>query len=112
MVIAYSQFVVKILKQKILSDLAFNGLNVNQIDSSLVLFSLNQKLKSFIENQVITEEAYKRELQFTPDVRNDLNLWREKYLSQFYFNSTLDSINISDEELFSYFQQKNKINLI
>jgi hypothetical protein len=96
-----------------LSDLAFNGFNVKQIDSSLVLFSLNQKLKNFIENQVITEVAYKRELQFTPDVRNDLTLWREKYLSQFYFNSTLDSIHISEEELFSYFQteKQNKSNL-
>lgn len=96
-----------------LSDLAFNGFYVNQLDSTLVIRTLNQKLKDFINNQVITSEGYKRQLHLNPDVMRDLGFWREKYLAQFYFNSSLDSIQISDEELFSYYQQEmeDKTNL-
>lgn len=96
----------EITAKEFLSDLAFNGFYVNQLDSILVIRTLNQKLKDFINNQVITSEGYKRQLHLNPDVMRDLGFWREKYLAQFYFNNSLDSIQISDEELFSYYQQE------
>lgn len=96
----------EITAKEFLSDLAFNGFYVNQLDSILVIRTLNQKLKDFINNQVITSEGYKRQLHLNPDVMRDLGFWREKYLAQFYFNSSLDSIRLSEEELFSYYQQE------
>ncbi len=96
----------EITAKEFLSDLAFNGFYVNQLDSILVIRTLNQKLKDFINNQVITSEGYKRQLHLNSDVMRDLGFWREKYMAQFYFNSSLDSIRLSEEELFSYYQQE------
>ena len=89
--------------EKFLSNLSFNGFHVTQLDSTIVLQKLNQKAKRFVEEQMITEEAYKRGLQFTPQVRNDLKIWQENYLAQLYFNNNLDSINISDKDVYNYY---------
>ncbi len=86
-----------------LSNLSFNGFHVTQLDSLIILQKLSQKVKRFIEEQMITEEAYRQGFQFNPQVRNDLKLWQENYLAQLYFNNNLDSINISDKEVYNYY---------
>lgn len=92
-----------ITTDKFLSYLSFNGFHVTQLDSTIVLQKLNQKAKRFVEEQMITEVAYKRGLQYTPEVRNDLKIWRENYLAQLYFNNNLDSINISEKDVYNYY---------
>ena len=89
--------------ERFLSNLSFNGFHVTQLDSTIVLQKLNQKAKRFVEEQLITEEAYKRGLQFTPQVRNDLKIWQENYLAQLYFNNNLDSIMITDNVVYNYY---------
>lgn len=86
-----------------LSNLSFNGFHVTQLDSLIILQKLSQKVKRFIEEQMITEEAYRQGFQFNPQVRNDLKIWQENYLAQLYFNNILDSINISDKEVYNYY---------
>lgn len=102
--------------ESFLSSLAFSGFNVTKLDSTLVLQKLNQRVKRFVEEQLITEEAYERRLQFTPQFRRDLTIWRENYLAQLYFNNTLDSISISDNEVYNYYLNElvnaNSIRLI
>jgi hypothetical protein len=89
--------------ERFLSNLSFNGFHVTQLDSTIVLQKLNQKAKRFVEEQMITEEAYKRGLQFTPQVRNDLIIWQKNYLAQLYFNNNLDSIMITDNVVYNYY---------
>ena len=69
----------------------------------IVLQRINQRVKQFVENQIITQEGYKRELHMTPEVRNDLSLWRQNYLAQFYSNSILESINVTESEVYDYY---------
>lgn len=96
-----------------LSNLSFNGFHVTQLDSLIILQKLSQKVKRFIEEQMITEEAYRQGFQFNPQVRNDLKIWQENYLAQLYFNNNLDSINISDKEVYNYYIDElvNKSNI-
>lgn len=89
--------------ESFISNLAFNGFHLTQLDSIIALNKLNQSVKRFVEAQMITEEAYKRGLQLTPQVRQDLTLWKENYLAQLYFNNNLDSINISDKDVYNYY---------
>ncbi len=86
-----------------LGDLAFNGFNVNELDSLLVLNKLNQRVKLFVENQIITHEGLKLSLKFDPEVVRDLKLWKQKYLAEIYFKSTFDSISVTDNEIFSLY---------
>ncbi len=89
--------------ENFLSNLAFNGFSVTQLDSVIVLQKLNQRVKRYVEEQMITEEAYKRGLQLIPQVQNDLRIWKENYLAQLYFNNNLDSIRITDKEVYKYY---------
>ncbi len=93
----------KVSIENFIGNLAFNGFHIIQLDSIIALQKLNQSVKRFVEAQMITEEAYKRGLQLTPQVRQDLTLWKENYLAQLYFNNNLDSINISDKDVYNYY---------
>ena len=86
-----------------LGDLSFNGFSVPSQDSALVFQKLEKRAKQFVENQIIAKEGYKRKLNLAPDVVKDLSLWRQKYLAELYSKSSLDSINISDDELYDYY---------
>ena len=99
-----------------LSQLAFDGFSFQSLDSALVLQKLKNKVKRFIENQLITNEGYNQQLNLAPQVVKDLARWTEKYLAQFYFNTVLDSINISDQEAHNYYLndlvKNSNINLV
>lgn len=89
--------------ENFLSSLAFKGFHVNLLDSVSVLQKLNKNVKQFIEEQLISEEGYKRGLQLTPQVRNDLSTWKENYSAQIFYNRTLDSINVTDSDTYNYY---------
>ena len=93
----------KVSIENFISNLAFNGFHIIQLDSIIALQKLNQSVKRFVEAQMITEEAYKRGLQLTPQVRNDLKIWQDNYLAQLYFNNNLDLINISEKDVYNYY---------
>lgn len=93
----------KIFVKDFISDLAFNGFSVNKLDSIFVLQKLTQRVKQFVEDQIITQEGYKRKLNLASEVSKDLSLWQQKYLAELYFKSVLDSINVTDGEIYNYY---------
>lgn len=89
-----------------LSSLAFNGFHVTELDSDITLQKLNQRVKQFVELQLITDEAYKRGLLFNPEVSANLKIWQENYLAQFYYNENLDSIKLSENDVYNYYSKE------
>lgn len=61
--------------------------------------SLNRVVKKFIEDEIIYREGFKLGLNNLHSVKNDLQIWRNYYLSETLMNSYSDSIKITDEEL-------------
>lgn len=92
--------------QSFLSSLAFNGFHVTELDSVITLQKFNQRVKQFVEMQLITEEAYKRGLLFNPEVSENLKIWQENYLAQFYYNENLDSIKLSENDVYNYYSKE------
>jgi parvulin-like peptidyl-prolyl isomerase len=86
-----------------LASLAFEGFNVTMLDQNNVKIKLNQKVKHFVESQIITNEAYKRGLQLNTEVNYDLNKWKMNYLAQMYFLSNRDSIKVTESEVYNYY---------
>jgi len=93
----------KIIVRDFLGDLAFNGFSVNKLDSIFVIQKLAQRVKQFVENQIITQEGYKRKLNLAPEVSKDLSLWQQKYLAELYFKSVLDSMDATENEVYDYY---------
>lgn len=106
----------KISVGSFLSQLAFDGFSFDKLDSVAVIQKLKRRAKLFVEDQLITHEAYAQQLNLTEAVRNDLAKWREKYLAQFYFNAVLDSIKISENDVYNFYlnelKDKSNMNLI
>jgi parvulin-like peptidyl-prolyl isomerase len=72
----------------------FNSFNPTQFKKSL-----NQVVKKFIEDEIITREGFKLGLENLTSVKNDLQIWKNYYLSEVLMNSYADSITISDKEI-------------
>lgn len=63
--------------------------------------------RDFIESEVLAAEAMKRTLHKKPDVRKEINIWRDYTLSNAYQALYLDSSNISESEVMDYFMKRN-----
>ena len=83
----------------------FNSFNPTQFKKSL-----NQIVKKFIEDETITREGFKLGLENLPSVKNDVQIWKNYYLSEVLMNSYADSITISDKEIKDFMSnEKNSI---
>ena len=95
-----------------LSDfLAFFTLNdfvVNKLDKQNVYLNLSRALKTYIQLSVITLEGYRQNLQNSPEVKDQLSMWRSNYLAQLYKNQFLDSVSVSDEDVYDYYLESLK----
>lgn len=95
----------KVLVSDFLSKLAYSGFSIEKLDSISVSLKLAFIAKRFVEEQILTEEGYKKGYNLLPQVKNDLNLWRQKYLTQMYLVSTLDSIVVDENMLYSFYNE-------
>lgn len=90
----------------LLSKVAYTGFSISQLDSTLVLSKLAYISKRFVEEQILTEEGYKKGYHLLPQVKSDLNLWRQKYLAQMYLVKTLDSVEVNEEMLLNFYNNE------
>lgn len=95
----------KVLVSDFLSKLAYSGFSIEKLDSISVSLKLAFIGKRFVEEQILAEEGYKKGYNLLPQVKNDLNLWRQKYLAQMYLVSTLDSIVVDENMLYSFYNE-------
>ncbi len=72
-----------------LDELAFFGFRVEQKDLKAIKNKVNQKVKTFIENEVLAAEGYKQGLNLQPEVQDQVKMWRDNYLFQVYRNKFL-----------------------
>ena len=93
----------KIYLFDLLSKVAYNGFGIPALDSNLVLSRLVTIAKQFVEEQILTEEGYKKGYNLLPEVQSDLKVWKQKYLAQMYASASLDSIHLNDNQLKDYY---------
>ncbi len=87
---------------------AFESFGVDTIENNMIMNKLNLLVKSYIEHKLLSREGYRRGLQFSTDVQQQLNMWRSYYLSNASRNRMLDNIQVTDDELLIHFQSKKK----
>ncbi|MGE5683243.1 MAG: peptidylprolyl isomerase, partial [Bacillota bacterium] len=79
------------LKQFI-DEVSYDGFVCGSPESKVVAFKLDNRVKSFIENELIAREGYKAGLQNLPEVKHSLKMWQDNYLSQILKNKLKDSL--------------------
>ncbi len=93
-------FLYYTIYQKVLFD-SFNSIKFKQ--------SLNHIVKKFIEDELISREGYKFGLDKLTSVKNDLQIWKNYYLSEVLMNSYADSITITDVEMKKFISEEKNI---
>lgn len=64
-------------------------------------------LDTYIKNEVLSSEAYKKGLQNMPGVKREMQWWKENYTAHILRNQFLDSAKVSDEEVAEYYSKIN-----
>ncbi|MDA3862047.1 MAG: hypothetical protein PF445_12575 [Melioribacteraceae bacterium] len=90
------------LKKYMLS-LELNGYSCDKMSKHEIANVLNSKIKTYIFEEIIIREGYKRGLQNSEDIQNDLTLWKESFLASYYRNSFFDAIKTNETEVREFY---------
>lgn len=91
-----------------LQELSIEKFYVDSLDSYHIKGRLNFAVKIFIEHELLSREGYKRGLQNLPEVQRYLKIWRAYYLTETLRKEIVQSIQITDDEVYEYFLEKNR----
>ncbi len=91
-----------------LQELSIEKFYVDSLDSYHIKGRLNYAVKIFIEHELLSREGYKRGFQNLPEVQRYLKMWRAYYLTETLRKEITQSIQITDEEAYEYFLEKNR----
>jgi parvulin-like peptidyl-prolyl isomerase len=91
-----------------LQELSIEKFSVDSLDNNHIKGRLNFAIKIFIEHELLSREGYKRGLQNLPEVQRYLKMWRAYYLNETLRKEIAQSIQITDEEAYEYFLEKNR----
>ncbi|MEJ2195592.1 MAG: hypothetical protein P8X73_12145 [Ignavibacteriaceae bacterium] len=84
--------------------LVFDGFVTDGYDITTVSAFLNKKIRSIIEQELLSREGFKRGYNLLPEVEAETNMWVDNYLFQVLKNKFLDSVYISDAKVYAYYQ--------
>lgn len=87
---------------------SLNDFSVETLEKQKVYSALSQTLKDFIRLSIITIEGYRQNLQNSAGVKEQLSMWKSNYLAQMYKNQFLDSVSISDDDVYEYYLKSLK----
>lgn len=92
--------------KQFLRDFMFEGFYSTTVNPDTVRGKLNSRVRTYIEQELVSREAYKRGLQNLPDVQNSIKMWKENYLASMLKNKFADSTSVSDDEINEYYGQR------
>ncbi len=72
-----------------------------------VAYELMASINKYIQYKFLAEEGFKEGLQNIPEVKEDINIWKDDYLAKMLKNTFRDSVNVSEEELKNYYMTNN-----
>lgn len=88
--------------------LAFDGFTSEEYEIEFIRKLLDTKTRQIIERELLAREGFKRGYNLLPEVQADVNMWVDNYLFQMLQNKFLDSVMVSDDEVYSYYKQLNE----
>ena len=86
--------------------LLFKGFYVTDSTTRHIAIRLNNYIKSFLEDEYLAEEGYKQGMHHSPEVKKDLEMWRDFYLSTWYSNELKNNTEVKDEEIDNYISER------
>jgi len=91
-----------------LQELSIEKFYIDSLDNNHIKARLNFAVKIFIEHELLSREGYNRGLQNLSEVQHYLKMWRSFYLTETLRKEIVQNIQITDEEAYEYFLEKNR----
>jgi len=85
--------------------IAFDGFSSEEYEIEFIRKLLDTKTRQIIERELLAREGFKRGFNLLPRVQANVNMWVDNYLFQMLQNKFLDSVKVSDDEVYSYYKQ-------
>lgn len=82
-----------------LNQLSMDGFFVSDISEKSIRASLSSYIRKFIEDEMLSMEAMKKGFDKDKNVKRDLSMWGDAYLSKLVMADLLNSIKNPDDEL-------------
>jgi len=89
-------------------EFAFDGLALESVDKATIYNTLNNRVKRFIEYELLADEAYRRGLQYSPEVTHAVEMWMDNYLAQAVKANTIEQVEIPDSTAHDYYSSLYK----
>jgi parvulin-like peptidyl-prolyl isomerase len=97
-----------ILTKDYLNMLLFDGFNSKEYKINYIRASLDERVRKDIEKELLYREGLKRGYDKNLEVKNEVEIWRANYLFQMLREKFRDSVSVSDDEVFSYYEKLNQ----
>lgn len=94
--------------KSVIRTLAFNGFNSEKSELTYLRAKLDYQIKDLIEKELLSREAIKRGYHLLPEVREEVEMWKENYLFQAIQNKFLDSVRVTEKELKEHYNKISK----
>ena len=88
--------------------LIFDGYHFSDYKLNFIRASLDNRVRRDVEKELFYREGKKRGYGNLPEVKREVETWRENYLFQALKAQYGDSVQVSEEEVYSYYQNRHK----
>lgn len=88
--------------------LIFDGYHSSDYKLNFIRASLDNRVRRDIEKELLYREGKKRGYDILPEVKREVETWRENYLFQALKAQYSDSVQVSEDEVYSYYQNRHK----
>ncbi|MCF6270412.1 MAG: peptidyl-prolyl cis-trans isomerase [Melioribacteraceae bacterium] len=96
--------------QQFIYSFAFEGFYSAAANPNQIRGQLDSRVKRFIEHELLAKEAKRQGLENLPEVKSNIKMWRDNYLSTLYKQTLFDSSNVTDSEVEEYFAKSKSLN--
>lgn len=93
-----------------LANLAFEEHRFQSSEKNYIFQKLNRIAKDFVQQQYLTFEAKRLQLDKQKNIFDELELWKQNYLAQLNKISYLDSARVTDDDLINFSQSLSSNN--
>jgi len=90
---------------EVLVNLGNNSINFPSLKRDEVRLILNNNIKTVIQNELLSREGLKKNLQQSENVRHDVSTWLDNRKSQLLLRMVLDTVRVSKEEIENEYRQ-------
>ncbi len=93
----------------IIEGLKYNEVIFPSLRRNIVEVILNNNIKTVVQNELLVREAFRKNIQYSPQVRHDVGVWYDNHRAYDLLRRVADSVQVSDKELMQYYKDNARL---